>query len=55
LTKPGANYTVVPGDSLSKIAAAKNIAGGWQAIFQRNQDVLRNPSQLRVGQQLTIG
>jgi len=55
LTKPGANYTVVPGDSLSKIAAAKNTAGGWQAIFQRNQDVLRNPSQLRVGQQLTIG
>jgi len=55
LTKPGANYTVVPGDSLSKIAATKNVAGGWQAIYQRNQDVLRNPSQLRVGQQLTIG
>jgi LysM repeat protein len=55
LTKPGANYTVVPGDSLSKIAATKNVVGGWQAIYQRNQDVLRNPSQLRVGQQLTIG
>lgn len=55
LSKPGANYTVVAGDSLSKIAQTKNIVGGWQAIFQRNQDVLSNPSQLRVGQQLNIG
>ena len=55
LTKPGANYTAVPGDSLSKIAQEKNIPGGWQAIYQRNQDVLHNPSQLRVGQQLIIG
>ncbi|HEX4248976.1 MAG TPA: transglycosylase family protein [Pseudonocardia sp.] len=55
LTKPGANYTVVAGDSLSKIAQTKNIVGGWQAIFQRNHDVLSNPSQLRVGQQLNLG
>jgi hypothetical protein len=55
LTKPGANYTVAPGDSLSKIAQTKNIVGGWQAIYQRNHDVLSNPSQLRVGQQLNIG
>ncbi|HEX4359947.1 MAG TPA: transglycosylase family protein, partial [Pseudonocardia sp.] len=55
LTKAGANYTVAAGDSLSKIAQTKNIVGGWQAIFQRNHDVLSNPSQLRVGQQLNIG
>ncbi|HEX4361034.1 MAG TPA: LysM domain-containing protein [Pseudonocardia sp.] len=55
LTKPGANYTVAPRDSLSKIAQTKNIVGGWQAIYQRNHDVLSNPSQLRVGQQLNIG
>jgi hypothetical protein len=31
LTKAGA-YKVVAGDSLSKIATAQNIDGGWQAI-----------------------
>jgi LysM repeat protein len=55
LAKPGADYTVVAGDSLSKIAAARHVPGGWQALFQRNADVLRNPSQLRIGQQLTVG
>ena len=55
LAKPGANYTVVAGDSLSKIAAARNVPGGWQALYQHNSDVLSNPSQLRIGQQLTVG
>lgn len=55
LAKPGADYTVAPGDSLSKIAAARHTPGGWRAIFQRNADVLRNPSRLRIGQRLTVG
>jgi nucleoid-associated protein YgaU len=30
------------------------VPGGWQAIYDRNRDVLSNPDQLQVGQQLVI-
>jgi LysM repeat protein len=54
VAKNGADYTVVAGDTLSKIAARENVPGGWQAIWQRNTDVLSNPNVLRVGQQLDL-
>lgn len=54
VTKNGADYTVVAGDTLSKIAKAQNVPGGWQAIYERNRDVLSNPNVLRVGQQLDL-
>ncbi|WP_028925386.1 transglycosylase family protein [Pseudonocardia acaciae] len=55
LTKAGANYTVAAGDTLSAIAIARNIPGGWQAVYERNRDVLTDPGMLRVGQQLNLG
>ena len=55
LTKDGATYTVVAGDTLSKIAAVHNTAGGWRAVWDRNTDVLSNPNMIRVGQQLDLG
>jgi len=54
VTKNGADYTVAAGDTLSKIASRQNIPGGWEAIYQRNTDVLSNPNVLRVGQQLDL-
>jgi len=54
VTKNGADYTVVKGDTLSKIAAREGIAGGWQAIYERNRDVLSDPDMLLVGQQLDL-
>jgi LysM repeat protein len=54
LTKNGADYTVVKGDTLSKIAAERRMPGGWQAIFQRNTDVLSNPNVLQIGQRLDL-
>jgi hypothetical protein len=54
VAKNGADYTVVAGDTLSGIAARENVPGGWQAIYQRNADVLNNPNVLRVGQQLDL-
>jgi nucleoid-associated protein YgaU len=54
VAKNGADYTVVAGDTLSGIAARENVPGGWQAIYQRNADVLSNPNVLRVGQQLDL-
>lgn len=55
ITNAGPTYTVVAGDTLSKIAATHNVAGGWQALFARNTDVLSSPNVLRVGQVLKLG
>ncbi len=54
VAKNGADYTVAAGDTLSKIASRENVPGGWQALYQRNSDVLSNPNVLRVGQQLDL-
>ena len=54
VAKNGADYTVAAGDTLSRIASRENVPGGWQAIYQRNADVLSNPNVLRVGQQLDL-
>lgn len=48
------NYTVVPGDSLSKIANRAEIAGGFQTLFSANSTILRNPNLVQVGQVLQI-
>jgi nucleoid-associated protein YgaU len=49
------NYTVVSGDSLSKIA--KKFYGDgkqWKRIFEANQDTVKNPDLIRPGQVLKI-
>ena len=48
-------YTVKPGDTLSKIA--KEMYGDpneYQKIFDANRDQLRDPNQIRPGQQLKM-
>ena len=48
-------YTVVSGDSLSKIA--KNIYGDankWRKIYEANTDIIKNPDMIRPGQVLKI-
>jgi len=48
-------YTVVAGDSLSKIA--KRVYGDanqWRRIFEANRDQIENPDLIRVGQKLKI-
>lgn len=52
----GQKYTVVSGDSLSKIAQTRNLPGGWQALYERNRDQLGGtPNKLKPGQQLNLG
>ncbi len=49
----GANtYTVVSGDSLSKIGAKYGVP--WKAIFDANRDQLNNPDLIHPGQELRI-
>ena len=54
VAKNGADYTVAAGDTLSKIATAQNVPGGWKAVFDRNADVISNPNLLKVGQPLDL-
>ena len=54
LALPGTNalarYTVAPGDSLSAIAAALGIPGGWQALYAANQSAVgSDPNAIRPG------
>ena len=49
----GANtYTVVSGDSLSKIASHYGIQ--WKAIWDHNRDILHHPDKIYPGQELKI-
>jgi resuscitation-promoting factor RpfA len=50
----GSTYTVKSGDTLSKIAAANNVPGGWQAIYQANRGKISDPNKIKVGQQLVL-
>jgi len=54
VAKNGADYTVNPGDSLSKIAQEQHVDGGWTVIFDRNRDIVSNPDLIFPGQQLDI-
>ncbi|MEU6890470.1 LysM peptidoglycan-binding domain-containing protein [Streptomyces sp. NPDC046557] len=49
-------YSVVAGDTLSKIAAEHSVAGGWQQLYAANKSVVgANPSIIQPGIRLTLG
>ncbi|HEY0640816.1 MAG TPA: transglycosylase family protein [Pseudonocardiaceae bacterium] len=52
--KSGADYTVKPGDTLSKIAAEQGVAGGWSVIFDRNRDIISDPNLIFPNQQIDL-
>jgi nucleoid-associated protein YgaU len=48
-------YTVVAGDSLSKIAKKQlGDANKWKQIFEANRDVIKNPDLIKPGQVLKL-
>lgn len=52
---PG-SYTVRPGDSLSAIAAAQKLPGGWSSLYKANaQTVGDDPNLILPGQSLELG
>ncbi|MFJ7198670.1 MULTISPECIES: transglycosylase family protein [unclassified Streptomyces] len=56
-TVPGKreSYTVARGDSLSAIAAAKQIRGGWQHLYTQNREVVGDdPDLILPGQRLSL-
>ena len=47
---------MVAGDSLSAIAAAHSLEGGWQKLYQDNRRAVgANPSLIHPGLELTVG
>jgi nucleoid-associated protein YgaU len=51
-SNPAGDYTVVAGDSLSKIATAQNVPGGWQALYEKNKQYIGDPNLIVPGQKL---
>lgn len=48
-------YTVVAGDSLSKIAKRTyGDANRWRAIYELNKDLIKNPDLIYPGQVFTL-
>lgn len=49
-------YTVRPGDSLSEIADAHEVPGGWSALYSANEEVVgSDPDLILPGQSLDLG
>ncbi|MGW7366152.1 transglycosylase family protein [Streptomyces sp. NPDC054841] len=52
----GDGYTVLPGDSLSSIADAEKVPGGWPALYEANREVVGSDADLILpGQSLDLG
>jgi nucleoid-associated protein YgaU len=55
VSAPAHTYTVVAGDSLSKIAKRHyGDANKWPRIYEANRDQIKNPDLIHPGQQLKI-
>lgn len=50
----GETYTVVAGDTLSKIAQAHEVDGGWEALYEVNAATLVSPVLIYPGQEIII-
>jgi hypothetical protein len=52
---PSRKYTVASGDNLSAIANRLRVNGGWNALYQKNKQVIGpDPNKIRPGMVLTL-
>ncbi|HEV7650816.1 MAG TPA: transglycosylase family protein [Actinophytocola sp.] len=51
-SNPKGDYVIKAGDSLSKIAKAHKVKGGWQALFAKNKQFIGDPNLILVGQKI---
>ncbi|MDV6014381.1 transglycosylase family protein [Haloechinothrix sp. LS1_15] len=51
-SNPDGDYTVEEGDTLSQIANAKDIDGGWEKLHELNEDYIGDPDFILVGQKI---
>ena len=48
------SYVVKSGDTLSKIASAHDVFGGWRALAEHNQNTVSNPNLIYPGQRIAL-
>lgn len=53
LGTPG-EYTVKPGDTLTDIAIANNVQGGWNAVYEKNRNVVEHADWIFPGEKLNL-
>jgi LysM repeat protein len=51
-SNPKGDYTVVSGDTLSKIASKQDVAGGWQSVWNKNKSYVSDANLIFPGQKL---
>ncbi|MCA1218056.1 transglycosylase family protein [Streptomyces sp. 8L] len=54
IKKGDGEYKVKPGDTLSKIATAHHVKGGWKKVFSLNKKILTDADKIYPGQQLHL-
>ncbi|MEV4972833.1 transglycosylase family protein [Streptomyces scopuliridis] len=54
IKKGDGEYKVESGDTLSKIAEAEDVKGGWQKLFDLNKDIVSDADVIYPGQQLHL-
>ncbi|MGY5032831.1 transglycosylase family protein [Streptomyces sp. 900116325] len=54
VAKGDGEYKVKAGDSLSKIAEAHKVKGGWQRLFKLNKNIVKDADLIFPGQQLHL-
>ncbi|MFF9087317.1 transglycosylase family protein [Streptomyces sp. NPDC014991] len=52
--KGDGEYKVVTGDTLSSIATAQHVQGGWEKLFELNKDIVEHADLIYPGQQLHL-
>ncbi|PAZ11951.1 transglycosylase [Streptomyces sp. SA15] len=52
--KGDGEYKVVTGDTLSSIAEAHDVKGGWEKLFELNKDIVEDADLIFPGQQLHL-
>ena len=53
-TTDSGDYTVQAGDTLSSIATAQKVTGGWAALRDANSSVITDPNMIFPGQKLSL-
>ncbi len=53
-TGPTIDYTIVPGDTLSTIAADHNVNGRWVQLYTMNHALISNPDMIYPGQVIKV-
>ncbi|WP_328582269.1 transglycosylase family protein [Streptomyces sp. NBC_00370] len=54
IKKGDGEYKVKGGDTLSKIATAHHVKGGWKKVFDLNKDIVKDADVIYPGQQLHL-